>query len=330
MEWVRDRDGRVPDFCTPINDPSWLQCDQDHGTQDGDAVVGFASGDSAWALPWWIMKNHHVANLTLAGQPVLIAFCETCAGAAAFTPVLEGDRYNLRLDGIYDGVILLSDFETGSLWSPFTGHSIHGPLKDRQFERRQVIQCTWAEWRTEHPDTLVIAGRGESRKGHGEKFVNPDSQSPSYSRQERTAITRDRRLPPDQLVLGVVVDGRARAYPLEQLHSVGGVLNDELGETPILCLARPHTWIAAAFERSVDGRLLEFEMSNDGQLIDTATRTRWDNFGQGAEGPLAGQRLAFVPSGLEKWRSWFGPHPGTEVYRPDKLAGHRARARQGP
>lgn len=323
MELVRDRNNRVPDWCTPINDGVWRSVDDTEDTHDGDPVLGFVSGSSAWALPWWIMKNHHAANLTLDGEPVLIAFCETCAGAAAFTPVLDGTRYNLRVDGIYDGVILLTDFETASLWSPFTGHSLHGDLKGQQFERRPVIQCTWGEWKSEHPNTVVLSGDGESRDGHGAQFVNPNSSSPSFTPQERTALRRDRRLSPDRLVLGVAVNDLARAYPIDLLHASGGVVNDELGGKPILCMAKPNTWIAVAFERQVNGTVLEFDMSATGQVVDRASGSEWDNFGQAVDGPMAGQRLRFVPSGLEKWRSWHGPHPGTEIFEPRRARGSR-------
>src|SRR6266567_3878460 len=44
----------------PLNDPAWTDA-YDH-LRDDDPVLGLYLGRRAWALPWWIIKNHHVAN----------------------------------------------------------------------------------------------------------------------------------------------------------------------------------------------------------------------------------------------------------------------------
>src|SRR5262249_10250395 len=156
------------------DEPTWLSAESTPHMRPDDAVLGVVIDDQAWALPWWIMKNHHVANLVLAGRPVMLALCEACAGAAAFDAGLAGHRHTFRVEGFYSGTLILIDAETGSLWAPFSGEALYGPLTGRRLERRSLYQCTWREWTTLRRDTLVPDGRGERREGHGSDYPNPD------------------------------------------------------------------------------------------------------------------------------------------------------------
>jgi hypothetical protein len=51
------------EWCQPLNQPVWSTT-AEH-MNDDDPVLGIYGDQRAWALPWWIMKNHHVANLIL-------------------------------------------------------------------------------------------------------------------------------------------------------------------------------------------------------------------------------------------------------------------------
>src|SRR5438132_13074431 len=62
----------------PLNDPVWT--DAYEHLRDDDPVIGLYLNRQARALPWWIMKNHHVANLAFDDMPVLVRFAR-CAAA---------------------------------------------------------------------------------------------------------------------------------------------------------------------------------------------------------------------------------------------------------
>ncbi|HSE96178.1 MAG TPA: DUF3179 domain-containing (seleno)protein [Methylomirabilota bacterium] len=281
-----------------------------------DAVLGFEVAGRAWAVPWWIMKNHHLANLTLEGQPVMVVLCEACAGASLFDAILDGTRYAFRVEGKYNATHILIDAETGSLWTPFDGRAIHGPRLGTRLRRLPLYQGTWREWTAVRPATLVPDGAGESRAGHGSEHPNPlVGSTPGFA--DRTRARRDPRLPDIELVLGVEVGGRSRAYPLARLHRAGEVLHDELGGVALVVFTKPGSWLSVAFERTVGGRPLAFRGLGDGmRFADTETGSWWDITGHAVSGPLAGQALRFVPSGIEKWYAWAASHPDTEVYEP--------------
>jgi hypothetical protein len=228
-----------------------------------------------------------------------------------FRPIIEGRRHHFRVEGKYRATHVLVDDETASLWAPVSGLALHGPLAGTRLERLPVYQSTWREWKQLRPGTVVTRGRGERRDGHGERSISPDSvRTPRFA-----AGHEDPRLPGQELVLGVEVDGAARAYPLSVLRQQGAVLNGTLGARSIVVFARPGSWVCGAFEAVVDGRRLEFRAGADGVTFEeTETGSVFDIAGEAITGPLAGKRLPLVVSGLEKWFGWAASHPGTEIY----------------
>jgi SAM-dependent methyltransferase len=308
---MRTETGELPHFCYPLVDPRWVAAKDAAHMRADDPVLGFEFGGAAWALPWWIMKNHHIANLELGGRPLLVTLCEACSSGAAFDPVIDGKRYTFRLEGLYNGTIMPIDHETNSRWTGFTGESIQGAMKGKVMERLSLFQCTWQEWLELHPDTLVPDGKGESRTGHGEgHFPGGPIVAPRF----RALLSHiDARLPHYELVLGVMAGAAARAYPLAALEKHGRVLNERLGEAEIVVFSRPGTWMAGAYERSVDGRTLTFRSEGEA-IFDEETGSRWEISGRAAAGPLAGRQLKYVHSGVEEFHIWGAFHPGTEVF----------------
>ncbi|MCI0636547.1 MAG: DUF3179 domain-containing protein, partial [Actinobacteria bacterium] len=202
----------------PLDQPDWRAADAADYMQDDDTVLGLYFQGSAWAIPWWVMKNYHVANLTLADTPLLVTLCELCSSAAALDPVIDGKRHTFRLKGIYNGTHVIGDYETDSIWSSFSGEALHGAHKGFVMERLPLYQCFWPEWRTLHPESVVAYASPEARLGHGEEHRPGSGQMSSGI---RTSLVRplDQRLVMNSLVLGVHVDGSSKAYPLERLDA---------------------------------------------------------------------------------------------------------------
>ncbi|MGH0034210.1 MAG: DUF3179 domain-containing protein [Myxococcota bacterium] len=130
----------------------------------------------------------------------------------------------------------------------------------------------------------------------------------------------------DDMVVGVVVGGEARAYPLAILtwHEL---VNDELGGTPLLVSFCPLCGTALVFDRRLDGRARRFGVSgllyqSDLLMFDRETGSLWSQITARAEtGALMGRRLALVRSRIERWGRWKASHPSTTVLSRD--TGHR-------
>lgn len=124
---------------------------------------------------------------------------------------------------------------------------------------------------------------------------------------------------PDTWIVGVDIDGTARAYDLDLL-SGHEVVNDRIGDVAFAVAWSPYANAAVVYDRVIDGATLEFEptdglINGASVLRDRQTGTYWSMMRARAEaGPLAGTRLAVLPvSDRMTWRRWVALHPNTEV-----------------
>jgi hypothetical protein len=138
--------------------------------------------------------------------------------------------------------------------------------------------------------------------------------------RSKYVVTADR-------VIGVEIDGAARAYPLTVMN-VHEVVNDELAGVPIAVTFSPLCDSAVVFDRRVDGRTLAFGVS--GLLLDSnlvmydraepnGAESLWSQMaGAAIAGPAAGTRLQRIPGvNVCTWKHWLAAHPATEVILPD-------------
>jgi len=304
-------DERLP-WIDPLDEPVWRPAAEAEHMRGDDPVVGISIGDRSWAIPWWILKNHHVANLELAGRPVLITFCEICSSGAAFVPLLDDERLRFRLVGAYNGTILTVDDQTGSFWSPFTGRALYGALEGSELERLPMFLSHWDEWVRLHPQTRVAHGDPSLREGHVHD-ARPGSAGLGPLFKGTLIRELDERLAHNALVLGVEIDGAAKAYPLDSLTEDNVPLNDRVGGEEIVVFHLSQTYIAIAFSRRLEDRTLTFERTELGESRDVETRSVWNHAGKAVAGPLSGRQLSFASSGVEEWYVWAAYHPQTEI-----------------
>lgn len=302
------------DWCTPLDKPVWkLRADASFMRPD-DPVVGITTGMGSYAIPWWVLKNHHVANLNLDGEEIMVTLCELCSSAAAFDPRFEGQRLHFRIVGVYNGTHIIRDEETRTIWLPFLGLGKHGPHTGQQLKRRRVDQATWADWLELHPETLVAYEGEEARKGHGsEHFPGYDFAADGMA---DSLLHHDDRLTPNVLVLGVVVDGEEIAYPMSTLTKIGPVLQQEVGVQSLVILHKPDSYMAAAFSRTVNNEQLDFSSNDRQEIVDRQTGSVWNFAGVAKSGPLAGTKLEPVTYIMEEWFIWAAQHPQTRIHSP--------------
>jgi hypothetical protein len=122
----------------------------------------------------------------------------------------------------------------------------------------------------------------------------------------------------DDLVLGVVWNGEARAYPLAILewHEL---VNDTLGERPILVSYCPLCGTGIVFDRRIEGVVRSFGVSgllyrSDLLMYDRETSSLWSQIAaESVTGPSIGQRLALIGSRIARLAEWKRSHPETTV-----------------
>ena len=123
-------------------------------------------------------------------------------------------------------------------------------------------------------------------------------------------------------VVGLAIDGDARAYPLSILtwHEI---VNDTVGGRPVIVTYCPLCNAALTFDRTVGGEAVEFGTTgklrkSDLVMYDRASESWWQQFtGEAIAGERLGERLALVPSRLESWAEFRERHPDGRVLVPN-------------
>ncbi|MCK5586666.1 DUF3179 domain-containing protein [Candidatus Bipolaricaulota bacterium] len=137
----------------------------------------------------------------------------------------------------------------------------------------------------------------------------------------------DRTWDDHDLVLGLELNGSARAYPLEALGPPRfHIVNDVFGDIPVAVTFCPLCYSALVFERPlVDGIVLTFATAGlylrNLVMFDPATLSLWQQLtGEPiawlADGPLGIDRepLALIPADIVEYGEWKAAYPETLVY----------------
>lgn len=208
----------------------------------------------------------------------------------------------------------MRDEETGSWWQQVSGEAILGPLKGKRLKSVFHDELTFATWKREKPQGRVlkpdegVAGSGQYAKANWEERM--------ANVPVATSQVLDQSLKPRTLVVGITVNGAAKAYPFDAVLKQSPIM-DDLGGTPIFVVVGDDKRSVRAFERTVDGRKLEFFLkpgSSQLVLADAETGSEWDFTGKAISGPLSGQQLKKVAVLNDYWFDWKAYNPKTIVY----------------
>jgi hypothetical protein len=145
---------------------------------------------------------------------------------------------------------------------------------------------------------------------------------PSIDRPAFVPVNEETSLLARDPVIGLVVEGDARAYPLRILmwHEI---VNDVVGGIPVLVTYCPLCNASICFERTVEGEALDFGTTgklrnSDLVMYDRKTESWWQQFsGQGIVGAFAGRSLKLIPSRVESWKLFREEHPDGRVLVPN-------------
>ena len=122
----------------------------------------------------------------------------------------------------------------------------------------------------------------------------------------------------DDLILGIKIDGEARAYPLKILNRHEAV-NDQIHGVSVLITYCPLCGSGMAFDRMVYGEVLEFGISgllynSDVLLYDRTHESLWSQIDQKAiSGPRVGSKLSALPLQQMTWSNWKSLNPETKI-----------------
>ena len=169
---------------------------------------------------------------------------------------MNGRVLHFYLAGINNQNFLMRDKETGTWWQQITGKAIYGPLQGAALELVLSDELTFGEWRSEFPDGQVLAPVAKYTKEYETNWEPEVAKLPVVISFPGTELkSRD-------VVVGLTIDGAARAYPWETFVKQSPVL-DRVNGTPLLLVLGPDGKSFRVFVSRIDGRDAEFFLQGD-------------------------------------------------------------------
>ncbi|KEQ57062.1 hypothetical protein AAA799E16_00627 [Marine Group I thaumarchaeote SCGC AAA799-E16] len=150
----------------------------------------------------------------------------------------------------------------------------------------------------------------------------PKDGIPSIDDPVFATISDSQFMSDSDTVIGLEINGEAKAYPLFILvwHEI---VNDKVGDVPVSVTYCPLCYTNQVFERIINGQEVEFGTSgklyNSNLLMyDRLTESYWSQaLGIAVKGELTGYQLNLVPFDVITWGDWKALHPDTLVLTTD-------------
>ncbi len=243
---------------------------------DRDPGILFSISGTSRFYPFQILVWHEIVNDTLTGKRVLISYCPLCFSGIVFDPVVNGEWVEFGTSGkLWNSNLVMYDRKTQSLWSQVLGEGIVGDEAGVKLAVLPSDIVRFGDFKNLHPDGEVLSRdtgftRAYGEDPYGNYYTTPGTYFP--------LTNKDSRLNDKDFVLGIVVNGKAKAYYQPSIKAEGTIEDAFQGET-----------IVAEYKKDIDAVEI-FEKKSDGTLA----------------------RIEYIGS---FWFSWAATHPGTDLYK---------------
>jgi len=126
-----------------------------------------------------------------------------------------------------DPKVILADDPTESLWTQVTGEAIVGDLTGTKLNLLPLDTIKWGDWVASHPNTEVLSRntgvfRDYNRDPYGDYYTTAGLFAPIEN--------IDDRLFEKAIVFGIVINGKAKAYPEEELKKTPKIMDKFAGK----------------------------------------------------------------------------------------------------
>ncbi|MBI3408553.1 MAG: DUF3179 domain-containing protein [Planctomycetes bacterium] len=228
-----------------------------------------------------------------------------------FAPSLDFTFHGWR-----NGVMVMKH-KDGTLYSCLTGVAFDGPRKGDQLKTVPTLVSNWGHWLKEYPQAVAYH--------MFDKYQPVETPAKPSSDSMKSRGPADKRLPPENMVLGVRAGKESRAFPID-IVAKAGLVNDTLDGKSVVVLWHEPTRTAVAYrpiatppgKKAGGPRTLALEREGDCCFVDKETKSRWDIAGRATAGELKDWTLEWLDGVQVKWFAWAAELPETSVYQPPK------------
>jgi len=229
--------------CIPsIDHPKFVSIYQANYLTDEDLVIGVVfddlkkSDNPIKAYPVKILNYHEVVNDVVNEMSVVVSYSPLTMSPRVFGRVIDGKTVEFGVSGmVLDSNLVMYDRTTDSLWNQFDGAGLTGPKRGEKLMTFTVpVQLVrWVDWVRMYPKTVVLSNdTGFNDNYDVNLYAEYEKKSDVYYPLEHV----DHRLSPKDIVFGVVVGDKQKAYPeteLQKIISKDGEFTDQFSGTKL-------------------------------------------------------------------------------------------------
>ena len=319
---------RLRDAIAPIARPVYGGLEDLSWLEDEDLVLGYRSGEAAFAYPVNVLNFRELVTDDIGGVPVLITYCPLCFSGVVFDREVDGQVLTFgNTSALYQSDLVMYDHQTGSYWFQVGGEAMVGTLTGARLKILPSATMTWGQWRQLYPGTKLLVGTVQNPDEFAQQRYArgmSDGFQKSVNREDFAfPVDKDKldpRLSAGEIVVTIELQGSAKAYPPGILGDAA--VNDTVGGRPVVLLTRKDNRGVGAFGSLLkggarDGMALLFDYRDtDGAFVDRETESVWDVGGRAISGPLKGEQLEPLNTRRAFWFSIGIAFPGIELFLP--------------
>jgi len=273
-------------------------------------LIVFEIGDQTLSIPLWDVAFHHVAEGEQDKLPWAVFFCSACNMGTAINPVINGRTHHFSATGIYNGMAIFRDVETGSFWEHATGECIHGILQGTFLETIPAQVLLVEQVLENNPFTLFATSKKTWRTRFLSFLLLRSMLSPEGNMLPLFRLSmgkQDTRLPELQLGLGVWINGKARFYSMQTLKACNNALIDTFNRENLVVFIDPIAQVPMAHRCNASS------CRWDGDTLVLNTGDRIHN-GYMQKSSSAKQRLDTPNQQFVRWYAFSYKFPNCEIF----------------
>lgn len=210
--------GPPRDGIPAILDPNFIRASEETRLDEREPVMTYVPDNGpARAYPIRYLIWHEIVNDVVDGRPIAVTFCPLCNTGMVFDRCLSGRTLTFGVSGLQrHSDMIMYDHQTESWWQQALGEGIAGEMTGRDLRQLPAWMESWAAFRSEHPDGLVLDEPNWRRAYGTNPYRNYDTTRPFlYSGEDPP-----HGIPPLERVVRV----GDRAWPLTRLREEGRIV----------------------------------------------------------------------------------------------------------
>jgi Protein of unknown function (DUF3179) len=205
--------GPPRDGIPAIDRPQFVNASKVNFLRDDDRVLSVGIDNEARAYPLRILNWHEIVNDQIGDRPIAVTYCPLAGAGIVFDRRVNGRKLSFGVSGLlYQSDLVMYDRETQSLWPQIAMKAVSGVQAGAELRWVPSENMAWHAWREAYPHGKVLSTTTRYARDY-----THDAYA-GYARSSETMFplrwTRT-ELGKKDWVIGVIVNGQAKAYPVE-------------------------------------------------------------------------------------------------------------------